>query len=100
MGTWVSQLACLLVLMQNVARGYLTPFIDQFLHHYLDSENRATVISIKSAVSGFSQFVTLTLFGFLLGVYPLPLCLQIMGVMMAIGGLFFVFTYFRVFKES
>jgi MFS family permease len=100
MGVWVSQLACLLVLMQNVTRGYLTPFISQFLHRYLDSENRATVISIKSAASGFSQFVMLTLFGVLLGIYSLPICLMIMGGIMTVGGLFFILTYKKVFSKN
>jgi hypothetical protein len=70
------------------------------LHRYLDSENRATVISIKSAASGFSQFVMLTLFGVLLGIYSLPICLMIMGGIMTVGGLFFILTYKKVFSKN
>lgn len=99
MGIWVSKLACLLVLMQNIARGYLTPFMGDFLHNYLDSSNRATVMSIKSAANSFGQFLMLVLFGILLGVYPLPICFQIMGIIMALGGIFFVMTYFKIFKK-
>jgi len=100
MGLWVSPIACLFILVQNIARGYLTPFIDQFLHDYLDSENRATVISIKSAVSGFSQFIFLTLFGVLLGIYSLPTCLLLMGSIMAVGGLYFIITYKKIFGNN
>jgi len=99
MGAWVGQLACLLVLMQNIARGYRTPFIGNFLHQYLDSNNRATVISIKSALSGLSEFIMLVAFGILLDIYPLPFCLQLMGMIMALGGLFFMITYFKIFKK-
>lgn len=99
MGLWVSKLACLLVLMQNIARGYLTPFMGNFLHHYLDSKNRATVMSIKSAANSFGQFLMLVLFGFLLDIYPLPVCLQIMGIIMVLGGIIFVMTYFKIFKK-
>lgn len=98
MGSYVSKLACLLVLMPNVARGYLTPFISNLLHHYLDSKNRATVISIKSAVNSFGQFLFLVLFGLLFNIYSLPVCLEIMGFITAIGGVIFIITYFKIFK--
>jgi MFS family permease len=98
MGSYVSKLACLLVLMPNIARGYLTPFIGNLLHHYLDSKNRATVISIKSAVNSFGQFLFLVLFGLLFNIYSLPVCLEIMGFITIVGGVIFIITYFKIFK--
>ena len=46
----------LLVLFQNMVRGHLRPFMGHFLHDHLESENRATVVSIQAAVDGFGQF--------------------------------------------
>lgn len=69
-----------LVLVQNVVRGYLKPFMGQFLHDHLDSENRATVSSVQSAVDGFGQVVLLGMFGLVLKVAQLPASLLLLGV--------------------
>ena len=97
MGSFVSQTMVFLVILQNIARGHLTPFVGHFLHQYLDSENRATVVSIKSAVSSFGQFVGLGIFGWLLGIFSLPTCLIFLGITMLIGGLVLLFSYQKLF---
>ncbi|MEI6288661.1 MAG: MFS transporter [bacterium] len=100
MGTAVAPWAAWLVITQNFVRGYFDPFMTDFLNQYLDSENRATVLSVKSAVSELAQLIALLAFGGLLAVWSLPVCLQILGMTVLIGGAWLVFTYFRLFKEA
>ncbi len=100
MGSYVAKIMVLLVLMQNIARGHLTPFIGHFLNQYLDSENRATVISIKSAVVSLGQFVMLGLFGWSLKLYNLPSCLQILGVFTLALSLVLIVSYWRIFGRK
>ena len=100
MGSYVAKIMVLLVLMQNIARGHLTPFIGHFLNQYLDSENRATVISIKSAVVSLGQFVMLGLFGWSLKLYNLPSCLQIFGVFTLALSLVLIVSYWRIFGRK
>ncbi len=89
-----------LVLVQNVVRGYLKPFMGQFLHDHLDSENRATVASVQSAVDGFGQVVLLGIFGLVLQVASLPTSLLLLGVFtLAAGGALLV-QYRSVFVRS
>ncbi len=86
-----------LVLVQNVVRGYLKPFMGQFLHDHLNPVNRATVASVQSAVDGFGQVVLLGIFGLVLQVASLPVSLLLLGVFtLAAGGALLV-AYPRVF---
>ncbi len=100
MGTLVATESILLILFQNVVRGYMDPFLGHFLHRYIDSKNRATVISIKSAVSGLTHFLALSLFGWLLNIYSLPTCLQILGLTTLTIGVLLICTYQRIFKTK
>ena len=100
MGTFVTKLAVLLILSQNFIRGYLDPFMTHFLHSYIESKNRATVISIKSAVVGFGQLTMLSVFGILLKFQSLTSSLQILGVFATLIGLFFIFSYLKIFKKE
>jgi MFS family permease len=89
-----------LVLVQNVVRGYLKPFMGQFLHDHLDSENRATVASVQSAVDGFGQVVLLGIFGLVLKVASLPSSLLMLGVFTLVAGGALIVAYPRVFGRS
>jgi MFS family permease len=89
-----------LVLMQNMVRGYLKPFMGQFLHDHLDSENRATVASVQSAVDGFGQVVLLGIFGLVLQVASLPMSLLLLGVFTLVAGGALLVAYPRVFGRS
>lgn len=98
MGTFVLPMMAWLVVAQNFVRGYFNPFMTDFLNRHLDSENRATVLSIGSAVSEASQLVALLGFGFLLQTCQLATCLQILGVTVLVLGAFLLLMYFRIFK--
>ncbi|MEK7518524.1 MAG: MFS transporter [Patescibacteria group bacterium] len=89
-----------LVLMQNVVRGYLKPFMGHFLHDHLDSDNRATVASVQSAVDGFGQVVLLGIFGLVLQVVSLPASLLLLGVFTLVAGGALLVAYPRVFGRS
>jgi hypothetical protein len=98
MGSVVSQTMISMVLFQNVVRGFMDPFLSGFLNHHLDSENRATVISIKSAVSGFASVITLSMFGSVLNFYSLAICLQSLGIITLLFGIIAIWRYGRIFK--
>lgn len=97
MGTIVSQAMVSMVLLQNVVRGFMVPFLGDFLNRQLDSKNRATVISIKSAVSGFVSVVSLSLFGFVLKIWPLTFSLRILGVTVLLLGFVKILQYKKLF---
>ncbi|MFH1457174.1 MAG: MFS transporter [Patescibacteria group bacterium] len=104
MGSFVAIPAVLFVLFQNVVRGFQGPFLNQFLNDHLDSENRATVISIRSAVSGFCQAIGLGGFGLLLVLFSfeqnkavLPFLLRILGGATLIVGIFLIFKFKKIF---
>jgi len=98
MGTFVALPAVGLVLLQNFVRGFSFPFFRDFINSRIDSENRATVISIQSAINGFSQFVFLGIFGLLLNIWDLPVCLQILGLFVLFAGIIGIRRYYKIFK--
>ncbi len=87
-----------MVFFQNTVRGFMTPFFGEFMNRHLNSENRATVLSIQSAVSGTAQFIALGAFGFLLENNGLLFCLQILGIIVLVLGGLAIFRYKKVFK--
>ncbi|MEI7689118.1 MAG: MFS transporter [Candidatus Nomurabacteria bacterium] len=87
-----------MVFFQNVARGFMGPFFGEFINRHLNSENRATVLSIQSAVSGFAQFIALSAFGVLLKTYSLLFCLQILGIIVLVLGGLAILRFKRIFK--
>lgn len=100
MGSYLAAGMALLVLIQNIARGYLVPFTDHLLHDYLDSQNRATVFSIQSTVRGISDAIFLFVFAAMLNVISLPLGLQILGITTLTIGLLLVLKYRRIFAPE
>lgn len=99
MGSIVSVFSVGMVFLQNVVRGFSKPFFGEFLNRHLDSENRATVLSIQSAVSGLAQFIFLGIFGFLLTIWNMPFCLQILGVTVLILGTLEIIAYKKIFNN-
>ncbi len=99
MGTFVSQLAIGLVLSENLVRGFKQPFFSTFINKHLDSKNRATVLSIKSAVNAFINSVGLWIFGLVLLKWELAIGLQILGVAILIIGIFSIRRYRIIFQK-
>jgi MFS family permease len=98
MSTAPSVFCVWLVCFQNVARGFMGPFFGEFMNKHLNSENRATVLSIQSAISGLAQFIALGAFGVLLKTNDLLFCLQILGIIILIFGSLAIFKYKKIFK--
>lgn len=100
MGSFVHIFANGFVVLQNVVRGYMQPFLGHFLNRHLDSENRATVISIRAAFLGLTEFISLGLFGWLLKIYSLPSCLQLLGLSTLIIGFMLITRYKTIFTQE
>ncbi|MFH0906739.1 MAG: MFS transporter [bacterium] len=98
MGSIVSQVMVSMVLFQNVVRGFMIPFFGDFINRYLDTKNRATVISIESAVSGFVSVISLFLFSFVLKIWSLTFSLQVLGIIVFLLGIITIIQYRRIFK--
>jgi len=100
MGAYVAPIMVLMVLMQNVVRGYMGPFLGGLLHQHLDSENRATVASLKSTVNNIGQFVVLAIFGLALNTWTLASCLQILGISTLLIGLLLSVSFYQIFQPA
>ncbi|MFA6428187.1 MAG: MFS transporter [Candidatus Buchananbacteria bacterium] len=99
MGIFVSQAAALLVLLQNVARGYMTPLTNHMLHRYLNANNRATVASFKSSAVSLGEVLSMWLFAYWLKIFSLTACLQLLGITGLTFGLIILFSYQPIFKH-
>lgn len=100
MGSFVSKIMISMTFLQNIVRGFVKPFLGGFLNHHINSKNRATVISIKSAVAGFACFFALNLFGLVLKIWPLAFSLQVLGISVLIIGLFLIIQYRKIFLKT
>ena len=89
-----------LVLFQNITRGYLRPFMGQYLNDHLESEHRATVSSVQSAVDALAQFALLGFFGLILKAVNLPVALIMLGLGTLFAGLYLLVQYQKIFKPS
>jgi MFS family permease len=105
MGAFAAIFSINFILLQNVVRGYMKPFLDHFLNKYIESKNRATVISIRSAISGLIGFIGLCAFGGLLKIFSIEkspgnlfVCLQILGLVTLILGVVLIYNYKKIFK--
>jgi len=97
MGSVIYVFSVGMVFLQNVVRGFMKPFFGEFLNRHIDSENRATVLSLQSSVSGLGQFISLGAFGLLLSAYGLPLSLQVLGGTVFILGVWVIVAYRKIF---
>lgn len=98
MGSFVSVACVVLIFPQNVVRGFMRPFFGEFMNRYLSSENRATVLSVQSAVAELAQFLALMCFSFVLVSVGLPLCLVGLGCLVLSFGIFAMVKYRRIFE--
>lgn len=98
MGYFLAPAAAFLVLLENIVRGYLNPFMGQLLQKYLVSKTRATVTSIQSAFTGLAGFFALLWFSYCCAAYSLAYCLQILGLASLGGGIILFFAYIKIFR--
>ncbi len=74
-----------LVIVQNIVRGFMRPFVGDYLNRHITSEIRATVLSVQSSTSNLVAIVGLAGFGFMIHELDLLRSLTILG--MAVLGL-------------
>ena len=98
MGSWPSKFLIVMIMFQNVIRGYQGPFVKQIFHEYVCSSHRATVGSILSASRGLMEWLTMLGYSSLLLCWSVTDCLQILG-WLALGlGIVMLMTYSSAFK--
>jgi len=90
-----------LVILQNIARGYHAPYIENIMHQYLQSYNRATVMSIQTAVNNFFQVVGMMIVSQLLtSVLGLIGTLKFMGITSLVFSMMLIVSYQKIFKTK
>ncbi len=84
-----------LVIIQNVVRGFMRPFVGDYLHRHVASTIRATVISTQSSVANLVSIVALAVFGYLTATVELLTSLTILGIIMIVAGAYAHRYYLR-----
>jgi MFS family permease len=100
MGLLVSKWSVSLVLFQNLVRGYLGPFMSNMLHKRIASTNRATVLSVKSAIYQAVEVVCMLSFGFVIHSISLAWAITYLGIVSTLIGIILVFVYMKLFKNN
>lgn len=98
MGAFAALPFVVMTLAQNFVRGYERPFLEHFLHRHVGSENRATVLSVRSALVGLASSVGLWIFGVVLGLVDLPHALMLLGAFALFWGAMLILIYKRIFS--
>ncbi len=99
MGTVVSKWSISLVLGQNIVRGYIGPFVNEMLNRRIDSVNRATIHSAKSAVHKAVEVLCMGGFGLLISGSSLGTALTCLGVTSSLFGIALMFYYSKLFRK-
>lgn len=89
-----------LVLTQNFVRGFMKPFIGDYMHRHIDAEIRATTMSIESTISNLASIFTLALFGVLITHVNLPHALVLLGVVTCVLGLYSYTIYTKKIESQ
>jgi MFS family permease len=89
-----------LVLVQNVVRGFMRPFVGGYLHRHAADDIRATVLSLQSSFSNVTSIVALAVFGFSIGHLGLLGSLKLLGGATLILGSLSYASYVRRAKTS
>ncbi len=94
MGMHVSSISVVLVFFQNITRGLLRPISEEIINGQIeDSEIRATVISISSAIDSVVDFFALISFGWMIGTIGLPNSLVVCGMTTFVLGSYYLCRY-------
>jgi MFS family permease len=96
MGIFVSVFSVSMVLFQNITRGLSHPFFSDFINKHIESEHRATVLSVHAAFVGLAQFIALGVFGKLTDMYTLPTCLALLAIFVLVFGTIGVYKYTKL----
>jgi MFS family permease len=84
-----------LVILQNVVRGFMKPFVGERLNRHVSSESRATVLSVQSCVSNLTGVVGLASLGYFTALYGLLITLMLLGTASLMVGVYSYRSYVR-----
>lgn len=99
MSIFVFQWSALLVLFQNLLRGYITPFVEHIMHEHISSCKRATVVSIKYSILALANLILLGAYGQLIKFTTLIFALKILGIFILLCSVLLIKNYIRIFKK-
>lgn len=89
-----------LILVQNLVRGFMRPFVGDYMNRHLRTDVRATVLSAQSSASNLVAILGLAGFGFFVATFTLPNSLLALGLgCLAIGALSYK-AYTRMISGS
>jgi len=69
-----------LVVVQNIVRGFMRPFVGDYMNRHIETDVRATVLSVQSSVSNLVAILGLAGFGFIIARFNLLNALIILGL--------------------
>jgi MFS family permease len=75
-----SQPFAYLVLVQNVVRGFMKPFVGDYMNRHIATEMRATVLSVQSSAANLVSVIGLAVFGLFTANFSLLTSLLILGI--------------------
>jgi len=101
MGAFLFWPMALLVLSQNVARGFMKPFVDNFTNRHIEDEGiRTTTLSVRSTLTDLVSVFSLTWFGLMDRSLGLLSSLVVLGVLVLVLGRISYARYSRLFPKS
>lgn len=97
--------AAYLVLAQNVVRGFIRPFTEDFVHHHVtaggsSTESRATIMAVKSTGTQLASVVGLASAALLLDVVSVRQLLGITAAVCIVLGVVAIYFYRRLMVEK
>ncbi len=91
----------LLVLVQNIVRGFMRPFVGNFMNRHIDSEEiRATALSVRSTLTEVVSILSLSWFGFMDKSLGLLDSLVVLGIVVLVLGKLSYARYKSLFPET
>ncbi len=99
MGMLVSKWSIGLVLCQNLVRGYLSPFVSNMMNKRIESSDRATILSVKSAIYQGVEVIAMTMFGLIIAKASLSSALVYLGITASLLGLILTYYYVKLFRK-
>ena len=95
MGLFPSQPFAYLVLIQNLVRGFMRPFVGDYMNRHIASSMRATVLSMQSSAANLVSVVGLAVFGLFTANFSLLTSLIILGMIALTLGTWSYRTYVK-----
>ncbi len=90
----------LFIFLQDIAGGYMSPILDNYIQQRIPSPQRATILSIRSMMTALIFAIFSPILGRLAGFISLPTTLFLMGVVLFLCGLIFALFYRSRGQES